>query len=132
MKRCFMLFAVLASFSIFAQEPTKFFMVVKARAFAKALETHTQAGDGVLLDVRKPNEFQEGHIEGAQNIDFYSETFKDDLDELDRNKTYLVYCRSGGRSGRTSDLMKKMGFQRVYDLRGGIIAWKAGKQKVIQ
>ena len=54
--------------------------------------------DFVILDVRTPKEFAEEYIEDATNMNFYSETFRDELNQLDKNKTYLVYCRSGGRS----------------------------------
>ena len=79
----------------------------------------------VIIDVRTPEEFAEGHIEGAINIDFYSETFQDELDILDKNKTYLIYCRSGGRSGSALDIMEALNFREVYNMTGGIIQWKA-------
>jgi len=79
----------------------------------------------VIIDVRTPQEFAEERIEGAINLDYYADTFKDELNKLDKNKTYLVYCRSGGRSGGTLDLMKELGFKEVYNILGGIIAWKA-------
>jgi len=75
----------------------------------------------VILDVRTPEEFQEGHIEGAVNLDYYAKTFLDDLDRLDKTKVYLIYCRSG----KTFGFMKKLGFQEVYHMVGGIMRWKA-------
>ena len=81
--------------------------------------------DFVILDVRTAKEFASGHIEDAINIDFYSRTFLDDLDRLDKTKTYLVYCRSGSRSTKAFNLMKKIGFQKVYGMEGGIIRWQA-------
>ena len=56
----------------------------------------------VIIDVRTPEEYASGHIEKAINLDYYSETFKDELNKLDKNKTYLIYCRSGRRSGSYS------------------------------
>ena len=81
--------------------------------------------DFVIIDVRTPEEFAEEHIENAINIDFYSETFRDELNKLDRNKTYLVYCRSGRRSGNALNIMKELNFREVYNISGGIIEWKA-------
>ena len=81
--------------------------------------------DFVILDVRTPEEFAEGHIENAVNIDFYADAFPDELDGLDRNRTYLIYCRSGGRSGSTTKMMKELGFKDVYNMEGGINSWRA-------
>lgn len=82
----------------------------------------------VLLDVRTADEFQSGYLLGAIQYDYYeTESFETALDQLDRDKTYLVYCRSGGRSSNAMSMMKAMGFKEVYNLKGGILAWrKAG------
>ena len=77
----------------------------------------------VVLDVRTPGEFAEGHIAGADNIDFYAANFPDLLAELDPNAPYFVYCRSGNRSGTTVGLMRDLGFTQVYELGGGILTW---------
>ncbi len=81
--------------------------------------------DFQIIDVRTPEEFNDGHIENAVLIDFYSENFKDELAQLDREKTYFVYCRSGNRSGQAVAIMSEMGFQEVYNLSAGIIDWIA-------
>ena len=81
--------------------------------------------DFVIIDVRTPQEFAEGYIENAINIDFYAETFRGELDNLDKSKTYLIYCRSGVRSGNTHDIMADLNFEEVYNVLGGIIAWNA-------
>ncbi len=79
--------------------------------------------DFVIIDVRTPGEFAEEHIENATNIDFYSETFRDMLNTLDKNKTYLIYCRSGARSGCTLDIMAELNFKEAYNLLGGMLQW---------
>ena len=89
------------------------------------IEDNRSNSDFIILDVRTQGEFSEEHIEGAINLDRYSDTFRDELDELNKNKTYLVYCRSGSRSGQTKYIMKELEFKEVYNLSGGIIAWKA-------
>lgn len=81
--------------------------------------------DFIIVDIRTPEEFNEGHIENAVNIDFYSDTFKEDLDKLDKNKAYFIYCRSGNRSGRAMPIMKELGFKEVYNLSVGITEWIA-------
>ena len=83
------------------------------------------ATQGELLDVRTPEEYAEGHLEGANLLNFYDSDFSVKLKALPKDKTYFVYCRSGGRSGKTLGMMKDAGFQVVYDLGGGITAWKA-------
>lgn len=77
----------------------------------------------VLLDIRRDSEIEAGHIPGAESLDFYGVTFQDDLAQLDRKKTYLLYCRTGNRTGRTYRMMEDLGFGRVYDMAGGISAW---------
>ncbi len=80
--------------------------------------------DFVIIDVRTAAEYSSGHIEGAINLDFRGgQTFRDDLDALDKNKTYLIYCRSGNRSGQTLPIMEDLGFMKVYNLSGGINRW---------
>ena len=78
---------------------------------------------GIILDVRTPNEFNEGHLENAININFYDPNFKTEIAKLDRTKTILVYCRSGGRSAKSMNIMKDNGFQTVYNMLGGYSSW---------
>ena len=81
--------------------------------------------DVTVIDVRTPEEFAEGHIEGATMIDFYTDTFADQIAALDPGGAYLLYCRSGNRSGQAAALMDQLGFEQVYDLDGGVIAFSA-------
>jgi rhodanese-related sulfurtransferase len=81
--------------------------------------------DFVIIDVRTAEEFAEGHIENAINIDYHSETFREELNKLDKNKTYLVYCASGGRSAAALDIMQELGFREAYNMLGGINQWTA-------
>lgn len=72
--------------------------------------------DSVILDVRTPDEYMSGHIKGAINIDFYAPDFQNQVDKLDKDKDYKVYCRSGNRSGQSVNLMKKLGFKNVENV----------------
>ena len=77
----------------------------------------------VTLDVRTPGEFMTGHIQDAQNIDFESGSFESQIESLDKNGTYAVYCRSGNRSGQAVKVMQDAGFKNIYNLDGGVIDW---------
>ena len=77
----------------------------------------------VLLDVRKPEEFAEGHIAGARNLDFLNtESFGQGIKSLDRTRTYYIYCRSGGRSAKAAKQMRGLGL-KVVDMKGGMLLW---------
>lgn len=92
---------------------------VNASDFSKKI---TEAGV-ITLDVRTPFEFATGHIQGAQNIDFESGSFETQIQSLDKNTTYAVYCRSGNRSGQAVAIMHDAGFHNIYNLNGGIVDW---------
>lgn len=77
----------------------------------------------IVLDVRTSEEFEAGHLEGAMMIDFYAPDFAEQLADLDPNQPYLLYCRSGNRSGQTTAIMERLGFTNVADIDGGIVAW---------
>ncbi len=105
--------------------------ITPQEAFTSIQENQNNA-DFVILDVRTAEEFASGYIEDALNIDFYSETFRDELDNLDKNKTYLVYCRSGVRSRGAVDIMEELGFKEVYNILGGMIEWQAEELPVTE
>ena len=89
--------------------------------------------NAVIIDVRTPPELKrEGYIEGSTHIDFSDREFSDKIAALDKNKEYYVYCHAGGRSGKAKQMMDKLGFAKVYDLKGGITAWLAEGQDVIK
>ncbi len=81
-------------------------------------------GDDLLvLDIRTPEEFAEGHIDGALNIDFYAPDFGDRLAELDPDARYVMYCRSDNRTGQTMPMLEELGFADVAEVDGGVLAW---------
>lgn len=79
--------------------------------------------DLVVLDVRTPDEFAEGRLTDAVLIDFYEPDFAERLAELDRDVPYVLYCRSGNRSGQVRAVMTELGFTDVADVDGGVLAW---------
>lgn len=76
-----------------------------------------------LIDVRTSREYSAGHIQGAKNIDFYSGDFSNKFNKLDKNKPVYIYCRTGARSRHASGKLVDLGFQEIYDLKGGIVRW---------
>ena len=94
--------------------------VVDAKEFKKLL---SELKDVQLIDVRTAGEVAGGKIGNAVNIDYFGENFKEEIAKLDRTKPVLVYCKSGGRSGKSAQIMKSLGFQEVYDLKGGYSRW---------
>lgn len=91
----------------------------------KDFSEKTQQAGVVVLDVRTPGEFSQGHIQGAMNIDVEAPTFSSEIAKLDKTKTYAVYCRSGNRSGVATKAMAKAGFTHLYNLENGITDWMA-------
>jgi rhodanese-related sulfurtransferase len=79
--------------------------------------------DFVILDVRTPDEYTARHIAGAIDISYESAQFKNDVNKLDRNKQYLVYCQTGVNSATAAKIMAGLGFKDVQDITGGYAAW---------
>ena len=100
---------------------------------AKTLIDHNRGkADFVILDLRTPKEFTNGHIAGAVMLDYYSPGFQKGLQQLDKSKRYLIYCRTGNRSGRTLKLIDQMGFKSVYHLKDGIVDWNRQKLPLVK
>lgn len=90
--------------------------------WAEQLEKNNNA---VVLDVRTKDEVNQGIIPNAINIDIHKgQGFIDEIESLDKDKTYFVYCRSGARSGQACIIMEQLGFSKAYNLLGGIINWE--------
>ena len=79
--------------------------------------------DYILLDVRTPDEFSSGYIKNAINLDFYSETFQNDILSLPKDETIVLYCRTNNRSSKTANILKENGFREISVLEGGITEW---------
>jgi len=86
-------------------------------------EFQETAENAVVLDVRTPMEYEQGHIPGARNIDISGAEFMDTISGLDREQPYALYCRSGSRSGMAVQLMQQMGFKEVGHLETGLLNW---------
>ena len=98
---------------------------VSAKQAADLIDKHSEDKDFAILDIRTPGEFQAGHLARSIPIDFYSQSFADQLNRLDKKKTYLVYCRTGNRSTSSLSLFKKLKFEKIYHMSNGISGWKS-------
>lgn len=79
--------------------------------------------NAALVDVRTAEEFSQGHIQGATNIDWYSEGFADNFTDIPKDKTIYLYCKKGGRSSEAQELLSSLGYSQVINLTGGYDAW---------
>ena len=103
--------------------------VLNANEFEKKMAaTKTKT----ILDVRTPAEFNEGHLANAKNIDYYKDDFKQQVSKLDRNQPVFVYCKAGGRSGSATEVLTELGFNKIYDLQGGMTAWKKASKPFVK
>lgn len=105
--------------------------VTAARAFALIEENRSNPAFSIV-DVRTPEEFAEGHIAGAANVDFGARDFREQIGNLERDGIYLVYCRTGNRSSQAIDVMKDLDFERIYHLARGITEWTAAGLEVVR
>lgn len=95
-------------------------------------EFKEKSANQVIIDIRTPQEFSQGHIEGAININYYDNTFMDQIEKFDKSKPIFLYCRSGNRTSSASARVAKLGFGEVYDLQGGIMNWARHNQQIIK
>ena len=99
----------------------------------KAFDTRmTSTKDKIVLDVRTNDEYNQGHLENAVMIDYYEPDFKQRLAKLDKAKPVFVYCAAGARSEGAAQALVDLGFKQVYDLRGGMNAWKKAKMPIVK
>lgn len=116
-----LLFSILAALGLFANAQSQSEVeVLEPQAFIERVKADTSA---IILDVRQPEEFAEGHLAQAINLDWLDQTvFINGLAKLNKQKTYYIYCRSGRRSQAAAGKLKAEGFQ-VIDLKGGYLHW---------
>ena len=116
-----LLFSILAALGLFANAQSQSEVeVLEPQAFIERVKADTSA---MILDVRQPEEFAEGHLAQAINLDWLNQTvFINGLAKLNKQKTYYIYCRSGRRSQAAAGKLKAEGFQ-VVDLKGGYLHW---------
>ncbi len=127
---CFFVLLLISSGKGFSQGQGETFNKINPVEFKELISQ--QNSDIIILDVRTPGEFKEGHIENSVNIDLLGNDFKDNISKLDNSKTYLVYCKLGGRSSKASNILNDLGFRNVYNLNGGITDWIAKGYPIVK
>ena len=98
--------------------------VIEVNAAEEFVARHESA---VIMDVRTPVEYEMSHITGSVNVNVQDESFEDMVVALDPDKTYIVHCTKNpadGRSSRALKTLKSLGFNKLYSLEGGYVAWK--------
>ena len=100
--------------------------VITSTEFKEKSVTHP------IIDVRTPQEFREGHIEGAININYFDKTFLDQIAKYEKNEPLFIYCKSGNRSDQASKKIADFGFTKIYDLEGGILNWMKNNNEIVK
>ena len=125
MKSILALIAALALFNFFSFTYAADAKNITVDEAAKLVQTNTNV---VVLDVRTPREFESGHIKGATNVNFNDKDFAKKISALDKNKTYIIHCAAGGRSGKACEQIKTLNFKNMLHMNEGFSKWKeAGK-----
>ncbi|MBN1499936.1 MAG: rhodanese-like domain-containing protein [Spirochaetes bacterium] len=114
---------IITSFSTILFCSEKNSVSIDAEKSKKMIDENKNNKDFIIIDVRTPQEYSQGHIENSINIDFYAPDFQEKISALDRNKTYLVYCRSGNRSAQSIPVFQKAGIKNFFNMTGGFSDW---------
>lgn len=120
MKKLLFLLPFFAAVTLLAADPVDVGVTMAAKLIQEKRVT--------VIDVRTPEEFKEGHISGAKNINVASDDFEARLSSLEKNQPVLVHCKAGGRSSKSLATFKKLGFTNIYHLSGGILDWEDAGQ----
>lgn len=88
------------------------------------ISKNKKGDDLVIIDVSTPQEYKDLHLDGAINVNLFSRFFKTRLGVMDKSRTYVIYCKMGGRSKIAKKLMQRLGFRKVYNIVGGTLLWK--------
>ena len=124
MKRIYIVFSLILAMSFTTSCLDKVSDAEVKLVTAEEMQSILELEDVQLVDVRTPEEYEEIRIVNAQNIDFKSPTFEEDITKLDKKKPVILYCKGGNRSAKCAKKLKEAGFEKIYDLDGGISKWK--------
>ncbi len=96
------------------------------------IEKYKNDSNLIILDIRPHDEFEEEHIQGAKNLDYDGHEFRKKVDKIDKDKNYIIYCRSGVRGEYFMGIMIELGFHKVYNILGGFVGWKVSKLPLVK
>jgi len=105
---------------------------IDAKKATEFIQENAKNTNLVILDLRTPEEYAEGHIQNSKNINFYAADFEQQLQSLNKTHTYFIYCRTGRRSSNALSLFKKLGFENIVHLKKGIVDWQSAGYPVIK
>ena len=113
--------------------PAFAFAEIKNENVAK-LEELIKSGKYTVINVRTKEEYDAGHIKGALNFDYYNDDFEEKIEEAlkDKDKPYIVYCRSGMRSLYSAEILEELGYTNVTNMKGGFLAWQSAGKPVAE
>lgn len=126
LKLTLLLFVAVLGISCNTKSQTDSISVISSTEFKE------RSVNNIIIDVRTPQEFSEGHIEGAVNINFFDATFLEQISKYKKDEPVFIYCKSGNRSGQASKKISDLGFKQIYDLEGGILNWVKNNNEVIK
>ncbi len=127
MRKIYIVFATLIVFSCNSTEE-KNITVLDTASYSEAIEK----GKTTLIDVRTPEEYAEGHLENAVNVNYLSDDFAEKISDYKKRKPIYIYCRSGNRSGKAALVMDSLGFKKILDLEGGVLGWQAAGKPLVK
>ncbi len=127
MKGILLLLFILPTLALFSQAQNG--KKLDPQNFEKQLK---ESKDPILVDVRTPGEYAQGHLANSVLIDINSDDFRSRISKLDKTKPVFVYCKAGSRSSSAVGVFEDLGFKEIYDLSGGIIAWQKANKPVVK
>lgn len=125
----FNLLRVLALATVVSCQAQTGVQVLNVDAFEQKLNATPEK---IILDVRTDEEYAQGRMKNATQIDYYQRDFKTEVAKLDKTKPVFVYCASGVRSNSAAKILKQQGFTEIYDLKGGLNAWARSGKPVVK
>lgn len=125
----FNLLSILALATVVSCQGQTGVQVLNVDAFEQKLNATPEK---IILDVRTDEEYAQGRMKNATQIDYYQRDFKTEVAKLDKTKPVFVYCASGVRSNSAAKILKQQGFTEIYDLKGGLNAWTRSGKPVVK
>lgn len=124
MKKYLLILTIVFSFGTFGFSQNENTLVVTHLSAMRFKAIIANDKDGMVIDLRTSDEIKKGYIKGSVQLDFLAKDAEEQIDKLDKSKTYYIYCAGGGRSADAAEYMEKQGFKRVYNFEKGFSEWE--------